>query len=437
MSMIKIQKKLNEIIPGWIKLPFSRIIRGKLINNKTFQRQYNELLLCDAYSEEEKKKCQSELLRKLFLYVYENSPYYKRIMNENKIDPYEGDPYKNLSLFPLLTKEDVKQNLSEISVPEIEDFYEVTTGGTTGEPIKVYMAKDAIYKEWAFVYHYWAKYGYDYKKSKVATFRGMNLGKKICEINPLYQEIRMNPFIMNEANIQQYVSKIQKYGAEFIYGYPSAIYNYCRLCKKTNLNQLGRYKAALLISENLYAYQEMMIKEVLGCKIAIFYGHSERAVFAEKNNIGYAFNSLYGVTEISSEGYPIVTGFINKKVPLIRYVVDDYISGSEGEYIIQGHHGSEVLIGNNDERISMAAINFHDDTFANVQEYQFVQDKVGQCILKIVPNSQLSENEIRKIKKRVETKLGNGFSCEVIQVHNIVLTSRGKYRMLIQKLDIV
>lgn len=80
------------------------------------------------------------------------------------------------------------------------------------------------------------------------------------------------------------------------------MYNYCRLNREAKTDIRGRYKAALLISENLYPFQEETIRSVLGCPIVMFYGHSERAVFAERYDKGYLFQPLYGITEMGPEG---------------------------------------------------------------------------------------------------------------------------------------
>jgi len=432
MAIISLLKKLNEVTPSWLKRPFAPIIRKQLIGNKVFLSQYSELLEVDKLNEECIIKIQTNRLKGILVYAYENSKYYRRVMNEKGIDPYHEDAFIALKKMPLLTKEMLKSNLSEITSDAISDFYEVTTGGTTGEPTKVYMAKEAIYKEWAFIYHYWSKYGYDYKNSRLATFRGVKMGNKISEVNPLYSEIRMNVFLMNKDNIKKYHRDITRYKATYIYGYPSAIYNFCRLCKEACIDIHGKFRGALLISENLYSFQEKYIQDVIGSPVVIFYGHSERAVFAERTNEFYHFNPLYGYIEIGKNNEPIATGFINKKTPLLRYLVDDRVEKGVNGFYINGHWDDDTLIGRNNERISMAALNMHDSTFKNVITYQFMQDEIGKCLLYVTSDKLLSDDELLAISKSVNKKFRNVIKCTVLQRDKIQLTNRGKYKMLIQ-----
>lgn len=162
-----------------------------------------------------------------------------------------------------------------------------------------------------------------------------------------------------------------------------------------------------------------------------FYGHSERAVFAEKNKTeGYVFNSYYGITEINEKNEIIVTGFINPKMPLIRYIVDDSaIQLEDGIYEIVGHHSSEVLYGDNGIQISTAAFNVHDDTFKDVEAYQFVQNVIGECELHIVSDVDVN---LFSINQTVQEKLGKNIRCKVMRKESIQYTNRGKYKMIIQ-----
>ncbi len=104
-------------------------------------------------------------------------------------------------------------------------------------------------------------------------------------------------------------------------------------------------------------------------------------------------------------------------------------------YRILGHRDSDVLLGNNGEQISSAAINFHDDTFMGISAYQFVQNEPGKCVVRIVPDEGFDANRIDLIKTRITNKLGSGFECNIKLVEHIELTSRGKYKLFVQNIE--
>lgn len=453
---ISLIKKLNEYIPYWAKRPFARFIRNRLICNHTFLDTYQMLENADRMSESEKEQLQLNKLKSVLKHAYENTQYYRNLFDENGFDYNGVTKISDIQKLPLLRREMLAENLEQLSATDVPDYYEVSTGGTSGGAAKILMGSDAIYKEWAFVYHYWSKFGYDYKKSKLATFRGVDMGGRIHEINPLYAEIRMNPFIMNRSNIQEYNREINKYGASFIYGYPSSVYSYCKLTKEAGINVEGKFQAALLISENLYPFQEEMIRSVLKCPIAIFYGHTERCVFAERYDDGYKFNPLYGVTEVNADGEPIVTGFVNGKFPLIRYVVDDKIepvskSGdkisckemnayevidSSERFEITGHKDSEVIYGKNGEYfVGVQALDFHGMLSDNFSEFQLAQKIPGELIIRYVSDKEVTAEEIISIIKKCRYRLGEAFSFKVEQVDKLQLTPRGKYKLIVQYMN--
>ena len=148
--------------------------------------------------------------------------------------------------------------------------------------MKVNLDRDSIYKERAFIYHFWEQHGYSYKSSKMASFRGTDFHGGFIKYNPLYNEIQLNPCEINTETISEYIKRMESFGVDFLHGFPSAIYSLCKCAKQLNIDLKNKYKAVFLISENIYDFQRKMIKEVLECDTFAFFGHTERAVFAEQ-----------------------------------------------------------------------------------------------------------------------------------------------------------
>ncbi len=430
-------KKIYEGLPYVFKAPFSGVLRKKLIENRIFVEHFKTLQAAVSWNDEKLTREQFNRLKGTLIHAFEHTKYYRELFESVDFDPYCVTSFEDIEKIPVLTKKILQERFSDLIADDAGEGYLVTTGGTSGEPTKVMMSNDAYYIEWAFVYDFWSKYGYDINSSKLATFRGIKLGEKLFEINPMYREIRMNVFLMGRGNISKYIKAMKNYGVDFIFGYPSAIYNFCKLTQEAGIKMNGMFKAALLISENLYPCQEEKIKETLKCPIGMFYGHSERAVFAGRFDGGYSFNPLYGYTEFSEKGEPIVTGFINRKTPLIRYLVDDHVTRQGDAFSIQGHNDCEVLYGVDGEEISAAAINFHDKTFDNILAYQFIQNEMGKCVLCIVPNDRFQNSDVMDIEKSVSGKFGHALDCIVKIVDKVQLTDRGKFKMIVQDPELV
>jgi phenylacetate-CoA ligase len=72
----------------------------------------------------------------------------------------------------------------------------------------------------------------------------------------------------------------------------------------------------------------------------------------------------------------------------------------------------------------------------NMKEYQLYQDCEGEIVLHIVKKEGFSDDDVRHIREKFQTRLGDEFSLSLIYMDSVPLTSRGKYQFLIQKLPI-
>lgn len=433
-----ILKKLNENMPSFVKVMAKDIIRKKLIANKVFIDTYQEIKEFNKLSEDEQEKVQFKKLKEQLIYAYENVSYYKQSFDKYEFNPYEFKDKEELKKLPIIKKEDLLNSFEKFCSKENIKFYEAHTGGSSGKPLTILLDNESIYKERAFVYSFWSDIGYDFKKSRMITFRGVEYKDKISKYNPLYNELLLSPFKLNNDNIENYIKEINKFNPEFISGYPSAITNFVNILKNNAKSLNVNIKGIFLISENTTESEYKIIKEFFKCPVITFYGHSERAVFAENYIDNYSFNKLYGYVELiefEKNKYRIVcTGFLNKKMPLVRYITDDIVEIQDEKIHIIGHWDKELLIGKNDEKISIASINFHSDEFKDISKYQFIQSEKGKVDIYLECGEDLSEKHLYKIKNALNKKLLGILDYKLIVVDKIKLTARGKFKKVIQNI---
>lgn len=429
---IAILKKINQKLPDQVKIMFAPIIRNRLIRNKIYLEQRSELKKYEKLNIEERHQLVLARLKMTLLHAYEHTEYYHSLFDRIGFNINLVQSVDDLKTIPVITKKDIIKYFDSLQANNIDDFYFATTGGSTGIPLKVSLSKESIYKERAFVYHFWSKYGYDDRKSRVASFRGTDFTKRFWKANPLYNEIQMNPCAINSNSINQYVEKMNKFGVDFLHGFPSAIYSFCRFATEKGISLNNKYKAVFLISENVYPFQKEYIEKTLGCPVAPFFGHTERNVFAEYFGGKYFFNNLYGVTEFGDNGEIICTGFLNEKMPLIRYELDDTAIEKESGYDIIGHRDGFVY-GKNGEIISAAQLEVHSKILDKVSSYQFVQEKKGFLCVKVCPFNKLESNDIRDITVLFQDKVGEACSVMVEETNQVEFTARGKFKLIVQK----
>jgi phenylacetate-CoA ligase len=431
-----ILKKLNTALPSGVKRVFGSAARNKLFNNRVLIEQLKELEIMDNEALEVKKEKQFAKLKHTLIHAYEHTRYYKKLFDECGFDAYNFSDVSQMEIIPLLRKADIIENLENLSADNIGSYYESMTGGSSGISLKVLLDNNLVYRERAFIYHFWAKCGYDYRTSKIASFRGgIDFKAKIRKFNPVYNEIQLNPCLINEKTIFKYLSYIKSFKADFLHGHPSAVYSFLKFAQGAKINLKNHFKAVLFISENVYDYQREFIETTLGCKCFAYYGHTERAVFAGQAGAGYEFNDYYGYTEIKGNEKQsiITTGFINPKMPLIRYELDDsiYFHPNSNAIQIEGHRDG-ILHGKNGEIISAASLYIHNSILDKVANQQFIQEETGKVKMLICPINSLTDDDREAIKNYYQDKLGTAIDIEVEITKDMIFTSRGKMPLIIQ-----
>ncbi|WP_302936587.1 hypothetical protein [uncultured Senegalimassilia sp.] len=441
LTAIGLLKKMNQQMPDSLKRAAAPMIRRRLVGNAVFLGQYRALQGVAALCEEQTSIRQEKKLRELLCFAGKAVPYYTELFAAIGCDPSVDDPKGVLASIPLLTKDVLRERFDDLQAAEVGDFYEATTGGSTGAPVRVNLERDSIYREKAFIYSFWSRFGYDWKTSRLVTFRGIDFGGKIKKENPLYAEVLLNPFLLTEKTIGRYIDVIDSYGADFIQGYPSAIRNFCRLLELVGCRPERKIRCVFFISENVDEATEAYVQSVLGCPCRAFYGHSERCVFAEQVDDGlvYRFNADYGFTEICEhgDGNIVCTGYLNRRMPLIRYAVDDYATPvGGGLFHIEGHHTGEDLIGRGGERITQTALNFHDGTFDLAEGgYQLIQERPGEVECRVLSSRRLEVGELAAMSRSLAAKTRDSIVWTVVQDKPFVLTSRGKAKTVVQLID--
>lgn len=426
-------------MPEPIKYLASPLFRIKLINNNEFRRFKGLLSEREHLSDEEIKNYQFKELKEILNYANKWVPYYTNLFNEIGFNPDKMNTVKEISVIPFLTKDIIRKNYNQlISTNKVKGGnYIATTGGSTGEPLKVLLDYDSIFKTMAFIYHYRSAIGYK-ESHRLATFRGIEFNDKLWKFNPMYNEIILSPFKLSKFTLPKYLEKINEYRPDYLNGYLSSLYFFAKLLSENGLNLQHPIKGILLISENIDLLQRQFIEDFFRTKTLTFYGHSECCILAQETKPNeYSFDPYYGYTEVISidkNSFGIFgTGFLNKTMPLIRYKTDDICLFTEGGNVsISGRWDvNEYLLGINEEKVFHSAFNFHNTIFKNVTNYQFVQKQKGIADLLLIVNKDFNNCEIELMNKEIDKKTKGVIKFNILITNQLILTKRGKFKKFI------
>lgn len=425
-------KLLYEKIPTRLKSALSPVFVRAMVENPEFKTAFEELERFDNLSPKEREAVQLNKLRDTLHYAGQHVPYYRDLFARYDFDPSRLESAEQISRLPLLEKSmAIEAGKSLYSDDKALDFFETFTGGSSGQALKVLLDKDSVYRERAFACHSYLKHGFDPVRSKTAAFWGHNRQKDYY-YSPLKNEIVISPFrLYREQSASKIVNDIVKFGATFLGGYPSAIFQLVKMMESEGLHMPIEH--IFYYAENYEPDKRDFVNSYLGCTSSSDYGHTEHAVKAEVGDDFVEFNDLYGLTElvptdIDGEYRIVCTGFTSKKMPLIRYATDDVVRVDEdGKRRLIGHKRSDVfLTGKNGAKIFKGAMTLHVSEMGRVKAYQYYQTRPGSVTLRIVAPDGLSSEEKSAITSYIERRVEGLLDVHLEQVDEIKMSTRGK-----------
>lgn len=434
-------KNIRDNMPETLKYLTAPLFRNKLIKNAGYCKYRQLLNARKSFSDKQIKEYQFNELQKILIYSFNFVPYYTKLFNQIGFKPSLMNSVVDICTIPCLTKKLICENFDQlISTQKVEGgHYVATTGGSTGEPLKVLLDYNCVFKENAFVNHFRSKLAYN-EKDRLVTFRGIEFGDNLWKFNPMQNELIFSPFKLSNKTLSSYIKKINEFKPSYLNGYLSSLTYFAKLLSENNLKLQHPIKGIFLISENIDKEQRDFLEKFFQVQSSTFYGHSERCIIAEEVQPNeYVFDPYYGYTELISNetsSFNIVgTGFLNKTMPLIRYQTDDVCSKVGQRFIIDGSRKSTLgLYGINDEFFAHAAFNFHSEIFRNVINYQFVQKKKGKADLLLVVNEKFQTSEIELMKMEIDKKTKGVMEFHIKITDKLIFSKRGKFKMFMNNI---
>jgi phenylacetate-CoA ligase len=400
-------------------------------------------------------------LQRLLQHAYTTVPYYKQVFDRLDFDPHRVLSLGDIERLPLLSREEVAGNYGRLisSAYGSLNTYEGMTGGTTGAAVRLLFDVRSNSLEWAFLHTLWGRVGYSPCHRRIALLGTPFQGDRrlTMKYDPFHNELQLSALDMDEASLRQYVRAVLRFRPVFAYGLPSALSVFAGFLSGTR-STVGAMKAVLCASEQLDDRQVHLLEGTFGCRTYSWYGQTEKVALAGQCEYSrdYHLFSEYGYTELVDEcgnvicepGQPgeiVATGFVNYAMPLIRYR-----TGDMGEYAggvcrcgrpyrrlsrLVGRRAAEYLVGRDNEKIPLAAINTQISEFRNVRQAQFVQTRPGRFRLNILATPGVSAEDAEAIRRALVAQMAGRAEVEVALVSDLVRTARGKAKPCVQALE--
>ena len=357
-----------------------------------------------------------------------------------------------------IDKKEVMEHWEEFVVDNIDWSKCVTgtTGGTSGKPMKLVIPKNRYIHSLAFWHKELKWYGWNYDTRVVIRNHKLEKGRDYM-VNPILKEFIFDAFRMDADYAKRVWQIMRKHHIRYIHAYPSAVYQFLKYCTNQNLDT-SFIKLCILTSEGVTDEQRHFIEKELYIPIYASYGHSEKLIMAGScpGSEYYHIEPCYGycellddngkiISEKNKQGELVGTTFINKYFPLIRYrtgdissYVDHHCPIHKEEYRllsgIWGHWDKSVIYRKDGGYTSLTALNLHSEIYEHIDGLQYIQEKKGELIVLIIPNTKYTDTDTRFLKSHFESALGEDARVELKYVNKLIIQSNGKFLPLISKI---
>lgn len=415
------------------------------------------------------KKNQDEQAKKLYelvRYAHKNVPYYKKIIQENNIHYSRKTIFDDIKKFPILTKQDMKNNFEDLKSQDITTFSKNTSGGSTGQP--VVFLQDNNYYDWnaagkVFYYSWAGRNEGEFMIKLWGSERDIIEGTQGLDgflIKHMMNIQLLNSFKMSEKNMRDYVKIINTKKPKIMESYVQSIYELAIFIEKKNLS-IYSPKGIIVSAGILYPHMREKIETVFGTKVFNRYGTREvgdiacSCEFSDELHINM-FHSYVEVLDSNltrlddgNLGHIHITNLNNKVMPLIRYDIGDMGEISKN-YTCKCGRGLIKLKEVKGREMNMFKSKSGDlipgeffihfvgvvHNKGNIEKFQIIQERIDLIKIKyILKDSKGFEENKYNVEKDIKKVMGE--DCNIIWdlVKEIPPSKSGKYLYTIREVN--
>ncbi len=414
------------------------VVKGLLLLSGSKILKYLKLMLDLEYKDYEYlERYQREKLKRILMHAYKKVPYYhnalKGIVRNGNVD------LSRFSKIPILTKEIMRKEGKKLYSTDYKKrgFYNNSSGGSTGEPVKFIQDKD--YYEWTVANKLY------YKKS----FGGQEIGEKELRLwgserdilygkeklsirikMYLYNRKELNSFKMSKDDMKRFVKVWNRYKPRWVEAYAQSAFEFARFIKKNRI-KIYSPKGILTSAGTLYPDMKETIKEVFRCNVFNRYGSREvgdMACSCSKdeglhlsiwNHYVEILNDKLEPCKSGEIGKIYVTTLNNYSMPLIRYNIGDIGEPSDKRFcscgrkipLIKSVRGRDVNLFKTKKGDLIDGEFFTHLFYLQpwVTKFQVVQEDYEKIKIRVIGIE--NKKEMKRIEEAIKKVMGS--KCEI------------------------
>ena len=416
------------------------------------KRFYTEM---ESASRDVLRAYQDQKLREQVAHAYQNSPFYRRKMDEAKVKPEAIRTLDDLPRLPFTTKEELKESQAQhplwgdfLAVP-MEDVLRIhMTSGTTGRPVLILDTPE----DWHGFYHSYARslWAFGVRKSDL-VMTAFSYGPWIGFWSGFYaaQDVGATVLPSGGMSTDQRIDMLLNYPITVLGCTPSYALYLAEQARKRGIDLAKEAKVRITWhtgepGASIPATQKL-IEKAYGAKVYDLPGLTEIAAWgfgceAQNGNIhvheDYVYPEILDVetgkpVQPGQQGELVFTSLYRKAMPLLRYRTKDIVKLAEtpcecGRSLVAIQGG---VIGRLDDMKKVRGVIVYPSRIeeivrevAGVDEFKVVLRRVqglDDILVQLDPSPGLAGEQLAGLQEKVsqDLRLGLGIRCtvEVVQ----------------------
>ncbi len=407
------------------------------------------------------ERLQLDGLQRLLTQAYEQTGYYRRVMDDLGMRPQDVSGLTDLQRLPYLNKPLIREHQDDLKARDAGPLKRFNTGGSTGQPLIFFVGKERISHDVAAKWRATRWWGVDIGDPELVVWGSpVELGAQdhLRDLRDRLLRSRLMPaFEMSPAKLDRYVAQIVAFRPVMVFGYPSSMALIARHAERlgTDLGSLG-VKVAFVTSERLYDEQRDDIERVFGCPTANGYGGRDAGFIAHQCPEGGMHLSAEDIiVEIidaggrvlppGEAGEVVVTHLATGEFPFIRYRTGDVAVMDTGRCPcgrglpmlkeIQGRTTDFIVARDGTIMHGLALIYVVRD-LPGIESFKIVQESLEFTRVLIVPGENYQRGNDQTIVTGFRQRLGAEVEIRIDHVARIEPERSGKYRYVTSQVHV-
>jgi phenylacetate-CoA ligase len=397
-------------------------------------------------------------LRGLLLHAQRHVPHYRELFSRIGFDAAQLSDLADLRQLPLLLKADIGAARERFRSEMASPLTRMSTGGSSGEPLVFYLAKERVSHDIAAKWRATRWWGVDIGDREVVVW-GSPIELKAQDRlrwwrDRLLRSTLLPAFHMGPKELDGFVRGVVRLRPRMLFGYPSALALIAARAQDSGiaLDGLG-IRVVFTTAERLYDEQRALISRVFGCPVANGYGGRDAGFIAHECPEGgmhiTAEDIIVEIVDARGRALPagesgqiVVTHLGTRDFPFVRYATGDVGALDDtpcrcgrGLPMLKRIEGrsTDFVVAQDGTVLHGLALIYILRELPQLRAFKIVQESLALTRLILVANPVLDAGARTSIERQFRARLGPAVVIAIEEVAAIPPDASGKFRYVSSK----